>query len=45
MKTAIMVVAAGILAVSFAQDGSGWGLGAGESWTDVYRIKATPWED
>ncbi len=45
MKAAIMVVAAGILAVSFAQDGSGWGLGAGAHWTDVYRIKATPWED
>ena len=45
MKAAIMVVAAGILAVSFAQDGSGWGLGAGARWTNVCGIKATPWED
>ena len=81
MKPAIMVVAAGILAVSFAQAGSGWGPGTGARWifscvgdgiavqdfwmpnaggfgtnlrtynpdtesrADVYRIKATRWED
>jgi hypothetical protein len=57
MKAPIMVVAAGVLAVGIAvQDfwmpnAGGFGTNLRtynpdtESWTDVYRIKATPWQD
>ena len=37
--------------IFFEPDESGWdwvmqmSFDAGENWTDVYRIKATPWED